>query len=273
MTFPPFRDAPSVPEPSFAGPEPQPPMLGPVAGPEPEDFLWPEGGAEAAAIAAAESGLVLPRPVEEAPPRPRHRWRRTARELVETLILALLIFLVVRSAVQNFRVEGSSMDPSLADGQYLIVNKAIYAHINLNPISRILPFIEPGDDPEWYVFRQPSRGDVVVFRFPNDPKRDFIKRIIGEPGDTVEVRGGTVYINGQLLDEPYITNKASYNYGPATVPPKQFFVLGDNRNNSYDSHVWGFVPRENIIGQAWLSYWPRDSFGLVPNKSLKPQAP
>ena len=274
MTSPSFEDPPSVPETPFAGPEaqasPLPPVLEAV---EPEDFLWPEGNAEAAVIAAGESGLVLPRPREEAPPRPRRRWRRTARELVETLILALLIFLVVRSAVQNFRVEGSSMDPSLADGQYLIVNKAIYAHINLNPISRILPFIEPGDDPEWYVFRQPSRGDVVVFRFPSDPKRDFIKRIIGEPGDTVEVRGGTVYINGQLLDEPYITNKASYNYGPTTVPPKQFFVLGDNRNNSYDSHVWGFVPRENIIGQAWLSYWPRDSFGLVPNKSLKPQAP
>ena len=273
MTTPFPQDPPSVPETPFASPEPlaAPPL--PAETVEPEDFLWIEGSAEAAAIAAAESGLVLPLPREEAPPRPRRRWRRTARELVETLILALLIFLVVRSAVQNFKVEGSSMDPSLIDGQYLIVNKAIYAHVNLNPLSRVLPFINPGDDPEWYVFRQPKRGDVVVFRFPNDPKRDFIKRIIGEPGDTVEVRAGIVYINGQSLDEPYITSRPTYNYGPTTVPPKGYFVLGDNRNNSYDSHVWGFVPRENIIGQAWISYWPTDAFGLVPNKSLQPQAP
>ncbi len=297
MTTPFPEDPASVPESSVSGPEfsapvtplpafgetsassdfgelsraVQPPSQA-VQAAAPEDFLWVHGSAEAAAITAAESGLVLPRPVEEAPPRPRRRWRRTARELVETLILALLIFLVVRSAVQNFRVEGSSMLPSLADGQYLIINKAIYTHINLRPLERVLPFLDFGDDPEWYIFRKPRRGDVVVFRFPNDPNRDFIKRIIGEPGDTVEVRGSVVYINGQPLDESYLENPPTYTYGPATVPPKQYFVLGDNRNNSYDSHVWGFVPRENIIGQAWLSYWPTDSFGLVPNKNLELKA-
>jgi signal peptidase I len=113
----------------------------------------------------------------------------------------------------------------------------------------------------------------VVFRFPGNPERDFIKRIVGEPGDTVEINNGTVYIDGNPLDEPYITSKPTYNYGPMEVPPKQYFVLGDNRNNSYDSHVWGFLPEENIIGQAWLSYWPKDSWGLILNKNLSPQAP
>ncbi len=165
------------------------------------------------------------------------------------------------------------MDPVLHNGQYLIVNKAIYTRIDLGPVSRFIPFYDPGDDSVRYLFRSPRRGDVVVFRFPNNPDRDFIKRIIGEPGDTVEVKGGYVYIDGAPLDEPYISNKPTYTYGPTEVPPNHYFVLGDNRNNSYDSHVWGFLPEENIIGQAWLSYWPKDDWGLVLNKNLLPQGP
>jgi len=162
------------------------------------------------------------------------------------------------------------MDPALHDGQYLIVNKAIYAHVNLDTIGKFIPFIDPGNDPVHYLFRRPQRGDVVVFRFPGNPDRDFIKRIIGEPGDTVEVRNGTVYVNGLPLDEPYITSKPTQPYGLTVVPPKQYFVLGDNRNNSYDSRQWGFVPERNIIGQAWLSYWPKGDWGLVANKDLSP---
>jgi signal peptidase I len=241
-----------------------------AAGPEP--LLW--SGAEEVAPFGVTGTYPPPTPVPEAPPRPSRgqRARHLARELIETFVLALLIFLVVRAALQNFRVEGSSMDPVLHDGQYLIVNKAIYTHINLDTISKFLPFIDPGDDPVHYLFRRPQRGDVIVFRFPGNPDRDFIKRIIGEPGDTVEVKDSTVYINGGALDEPYLTSKPTYVYGPAEVPPKQYFVLGDNRNNSYDSHVWGFLPEENIIGQAWLSYWPRDYWGLVANKDLTPLA-
>ena len=240
---------------------------------EPEPLFWSSGADEGLFIG---TGGVYPAPVaHEAPPKPGlgKGIGRVARELIETFVLALLIFLAVRAALQNFRVEGSSMDPILHNGEYLIVNKAIYTRINLKTISRFIPFIDPGDNPVHYLFRRPRRGDVVVFRFPGNPERDFIKRIIGEPGDTVEIKDNTVYINGGALDEPYITSKPNYTYGPQEVPPKQYFVLGDNRNNSYDSHVWGFLPEENIIGQAWLSYWPKDDWGLVPNKSLSPQAP
>jgi signal peptidase I len=244
-------------------------LLGPARG---VDVVW--YGAVLAGVACIVGGLAViaggRKSIEAAIPVPS---ARVVRELVETFVLALLIFLAVRATLQNFRVEGSSMDPVLHNGQYLIVNKAIYTRINLKTISKFLPFIDAGDSPVRYLFRAPRRGDVVVFRFPGNPDRDFIKRIIGEPGDTVEVRDGTVYVNGGPLDEPYITSKPTYVYGPTEVPPHQYFALGDNRNNSYDSHVWGFLPEENIIGQAWLSYWPKDDWGLILNKDLSPQAP
>jgi signal peptidase I len=211
------------------------------------------------------------------------RARRVGRELVETVILALLIFFAVKAVVQNFRVEGSSMEPSLSGEQYLLVNKAIYFRVDMDRIHQFLPFI-PGDDGrERHLFRAPRRGDVVVFRYPGDTSRDFIKRVIGVPGDSVEVKDGTVFINGAPLKEDYILSTPNYTYGPKTVPEGHYFVLGDNRRNSFDSHAWGascreqqscdFVPEENIIGQAWVSYWPFDTLGFVNNETIKPQAP
>ena len=201
---------------------------------------------------------------------------RLTREVAETIILALLIFLLVRAVVQNFQVEGSSMQPTLQNGWYLLVNKAVYFEINLETVEKFLPFIDPGDDPTRYIFWAPGRGDVIVFKAPNQapgqPERDFIKRIIGEPGETVEVRDHTVFIDGEPLDEPYIQETPNYTFGPETVPPDHYFVLGDNRNNSSDSHVpsVGMVPKGNIIGKAWLSYWPWSAFGLVNNTSVEP---
>lgn len=209
-----------------------------------------------------------------APPRPRARRRRWLREALETVVLAAAIFLLVRGAVQNFRVEGSSMDPSLDNGQYLLVNKAVYCKWNLEctgwNLDRIFPFLKNFDG---HIFHPPQRGDVVVFRFPQDPDRDFIKRVVGIPGDTVEVRDGTVFINGRAAEENFILERPRYNYGPVKVPEGQYFVLGDNRNNSYDSHVWGMLPEEYIIGKAWVSYWPLSEFGLVNNTKLKPAEP
>jgi signal peptidase I len=241
---------------------------------EPEALFWASGADEGVLIGGSEPHH--PAVAQQPPPGPSRgkRMRRLAREFVETLVIALLVFLAVRAALQNYTVEGSSMEPVLHNGQYLIVNKAIYARINLKTISRFLPFIDAGDYPFRYLFRSPQRGDVIVLRFPGDSERPpLIKRVIGEPGDTVEIKNGTVYINGGPLDEPYIMSKPTYTYGPAEVPPHQYFVLGDNRDNSYDSHSWGFLPEENIIGQAWLSYWPKSDWGLVLNKHLSPQAP
>lgn len=209
------------------------------------------------------------------------RTRKVARELVETVVLALLIFFAVRAVVQNFRVEGASMEPSMHNNQYLLVNKALYYRLDLTRLHDLLPFLPGKADGERHLFRPPNRGDVVVFRFPLDPKRDFIKRVIGIPGDTVEIRDEKVFVNGTPLVENYILATSNYTYGPATVPPGRYFVLGDNRRNSYDSHAWGsscgtvaqceFVPEENIIGQAWITYWPFDQLGLINNKDI--QAP
>ena len=165
------------------------------------------------------------------------------RELIETLILTLVIFLVIRFAVQNFRIEGFSMEPNFHDGQYLFVNKLVY------------------------LLRPPERGDVIVFIPPNNNSRDFIKRVIGLPGDRIEIRSGTVFINGEALKEAYPLNAGSYSTGSVVVPPDEYFVLGDNRNYSSDSHSWGTVSQKSIIGKAWVSYWPPQLIGLVPDYS------
>jgi signal peptidase I len=161
-----------------------------------------------------------------------------ARELIETALLTLFIFWLVNSATGRFRIEGFSMLPTLEEGEYIIINKLSY-------------YLEA-----------PDRGDIIVLHFPNDRSRDFIKRIIGLPGDQVEVANGVVKVNGTTLDEPYINAQPSYT-GSWTVPEDHFFVLGDNRNNSSDSHNWSYLPRSDIVGKAWLIYWEPDKWGLV----------
>jgi signal peptidase I len=228
-----------------------------------------------------EETIVLPK---------ERRWVVTVRELAETLLLAALIFLAVRASFQNFRVEGASMEPSLQDGEYLIVNKLTYAELDTS-IFDFLPFFESGDDPVRHLWDNPERGDVVVFRAPTNPNRDFIKRIIGLPGDTVVVNGtnGEVQVNGKVLDEPYIqgrtacTQSSEDNICTFNVPPpgsavafetcgsaECYFVLGDNRQNSSDSRGGWYVPRENIIGKTLITYWNEGSpsIGLAPNHSV-----
>ncbi len=165
------------------------------------------------------------------------------REIVETVLLTLLIFLAVRTLIQNFRIEGTSMEPNLHDGQYLIINKLLY-------------YLHP-----------PERGDVVVFHYPKNPRRDFIKRVIGLPGEKVEVRGERIFINGEELEEPYTLHTSNYTWGPQRLGEDEYFVLGDNRNSSSDSHNWGSLSRDAIIGKAWISYWPPNYLGLVPHYS------
>ena len=174
---------------------------------------------------------------------------RLVREVIETIVLTVLMFLVIRFAVQNFNVEGHSMEPNLHDQELILVDK-------------------------WtYLFHPPSRGDVVVFMAPPQPSQDYIKRVIGVPGDVITIQNTTVIVDGVTLKETYVDPKnqgATFEdrrISKMVVPPNDYFVLGDNRANSSDSRVWGFVPKQNIIGRAALVYWPlqQDNDGFLPN--------
>lgn len=186
------------------------------------------------------------------------------KEILDTLIIALIAFFLIQMTIRNFRVDGESMSPSLLDGQYILVNKAVYANIPEKGLARILPFfkVEAGRS---YLFHSPRRGEIVVFKPPLSQDRDFIKRVIGVPGDKVQVTRGKVLVNGVELQEPYIMDNTQYELSLIEVPQGQYFVLGDNRNRSSDSHLWGLVPYKNIVGKAWVSLWPPKKWGLAPN--------
>ncbi len=163
------------------------------------------------------------------------------RDLLETLALALIIFLVINTLTGRYEVQSISMEPTLQEGQYLIVSKVAY----------------------W--FHGPERGDIIVLDPPNGQSEiPYIKRVIGLPGEKVEVRDGRVWINGIALNEPYISGPPIYNES-RVLGDNEYLVLGDNRNNSSDSHIWGVLPRENIIGKSIFRYWPPEKWGLIPH--------
>ena len=183
------------------------------------------------------------------------RRKSLVREYAEAIFIAVLLALVIRQCgVQAFTIPSGSMMETLLVGDYILVNKFLY--------GAELPFSDthlPG-------LRKPERGDIVVFKYPNDESRDFIKRIIGVGGDTVQVQDNRVMLNGRLIEEPYIrpgsiptvpSGHCGYLYGcdPLVVPQGSYFVMGDNRDNSQDSRYWGFVRREKIRGKAFLIYW------------------
>jgi signal peptidase I len=196
----------------------------------------------------------------------RTRAKTLVREIVETGLLALLVFLAVRASFQNFKVDGLSMYPTLEDGQYLIVNKLEYAQVDTDRLAKFIPFVEANGDKD--IFGGPNRGDIIVLKDPADPQTDLIKRIIGMPGETMQIVDGKVYINGYYLEEPYIEQTWHDNMEATTIPEGTYFVMGDNRSNSKDSRnsQIGVIPRDYIIGKAMLSYWPREQFGLAPNE-------
>jgi signal peptidase I len=160
-----------------------------------------------------------------------HIARSLSRELIESLLLTALILLVVRLLSGTFRVKGSSMEPTLHHGQRIIVNKFTYRWLH-----------------------PPRRGDIIVLRDPHTPGREVIKRVIGLPGERVKIKQGQLYINNQPLNEAYITVPSARTWGPNTVLPGQYFVLGDNRNYSRDSLSWGWLPANHILGKVWLWY-------------------
>lgn len=169
---------------------------------------------------------------------PSADWKRAALDILETLILAVVLYFGINAVSARVRVDGFSMNPSLENGEYILVNKLSYR------------------------FGEPTRGDIIVFSFPLDPEQDLIKRVIGLPGETISIQNGQVTVNGVILDEPYIAASPLYN-GTWVVTDEQLFVLGDNRNESKDSHEWGLLPMENIIGKAVVIYWPPPKWEMI----------
>jgi signal peptidase I len=169
------------------------------------------------------------------------------RELLITVGLALVIYLLLQLVIQSSIVNNISMEPTLIEGQRLIVGKVAYT------------------------FTDPQRGDIVIVRPPIETDKEYVKRLIGLPGDTIAVKSSKVYVNGTSLVEPYIKAAPRSDFGPYTVPDNHYFLMGDNRNNSNDSRSGWTVTRQDIVGKAWLRIWPLDKWGLVGNYPLEPQ--
>lgn len=170
--------------------------------------------------------------------------RKAFRETAETILIALVIAMFVRAfVVESFVVEGPSMEPTLYDHERLLVFKPLYR------------------------VSEPHRGDVIVFRYPADPRRDFVKRVLARGGETIEIRSGQVYVDGELVDEPYLADVGSSSMPPLEVLPGQLFVMGDNRSNSEDSRQFGFVPMRYVKGKAFLVYWPPSCITLLGSQS------
>ena len=184
--------------------------------------------------------------------------KSVVREYAEAILIAVVLALLIRTfVVQAFKIPSGSMIPTLIIGDHILVNKFIY--------GLHLPFT----DATVFAMTLPKRGDVIVFKYPEDESKDFIKRVIGEPGDTLEVKDKELYVNGKTLNEPYVIhqdptifpkgNQPRDNLGPVTVPAGDYFVMGDNRDQSLDSRFWGFVKEDKIIGRAFRVYWSCDA--------------
>ena len=177
----------------------------------------------------------------------RSGFMRFVIDVAETLILSIVLFAAINAVSARIRVDGASMEPTLQSGEFVIVNKLAY------------------------LFGEPTIGDVIVFHFPRDPDQEYIKRIIGLPGDRVEIKNGEVYVNDRVLDEDYIAASPVYE-DILEEPGDSLIVLGDNRNNSSDSHNWGPVPLDYVIGKAMFVYWPPTEWGVLnqPTPSAAP---
>ena len=192
--------------------------------------------------------------------------KSVAREYFESIVIAVILALFIRTfVVQAFKIPTGSMERNLLIGDHLLVNKFVVGPVATRAERVLFPV------------KDVQRRDIIVFKYPEDPDRDFIKRVIGLPGETVQVRAKKVLINNKPLDEPYVhfevpplaapdrNEITSFDvrdeYGPVTVPPRQYFVMGDNRDNSQDSRYWGFLPREYIKGKALIVYWSYEAEG------------
>jgi signal peptidase I len=202
--------------------------------------------------------------------RAKARTKSTLREYVEALLLAIVLTVVIRGLViQAFRIPTGSMEDTLLVGDFLFVNKMVYgSEIDIGfGGNRLLYYRFPA-------IRDPKPGDVIVFRYPDDPSRDFIKRCVAVAGQTVEIRDKVLYVDGRAREEPYVVHKDPRvlpremnrrdNFGPYVVPQGHLFMMGDNRDNSHDSRFWGALPRNLVKGQAMFLYWSWDGDRRLP---------
>lgn len=183
--------------------------------------------------------------------------KRLIREYIEAILIALLLALFIRAyIIQAFKIPSGSMIPTLLVGDHILVNKFIY--------GTNVPF----SDKHFLVLKRPEKGDIIVFKYPEDPKKDFIKRVIATEGDLLESKDKVIYVNGKTVMEPYTYhsdrnirprgNDVRDNFGPLVVPPNKIFAMGDNRDQSYDSRYWGFVDAKDVKGKALIIYWSWD---------------
>ncbi len=192
---------------------------------------------------------------------------RVGREIIEAVVLAAVVFMLLQVTVRNFKVDGSSMDPTLEDGQYLLVNRLVYLRVELDRLAKIVPFWKAGEGSSRHAIHAPKRGEVIVFEFPdsnpNNPRKDFVKRVVGLPGETMRMFDGKVFVNEEVLDEPYLSQKDHSNASEITLGAGEYYVLGDNRAHSNDSRSWGAVPDANIRGKVWMVYWPAPGIQII----------
>lgn len=181
--------------------------------------------------------------VQRRAPTEEIKWGRIVIDILEMLVLAVVLFIGINAISARVRVDGISMVPTLQNGEFVLVNRLAY---------------KTGEV---------ERSDIIVFRYPKDPEQDLIKRVIGLPGDEIVIEGGQVIVNGVILDEPYIAAEPAYS-GRWQVPAGELFVLGDNRNDSSDSHSWGLLPMSNVIGKAILIYWPPPQWTVIRHTGL-----
>jgi len=189
--------------------------------------------------------------------------KSTVFEILETLAFALVVLFLMQTTIANYKVDLYSMDETLKPGDRLVVNRLLYAHFSNNRFIDAVSFWEDRkQDESSFLFHTPSRGEVIVFKFPRDISKDYVKRIIGLPGELISIKRGQVLVNGEPLNEPYVIHNDRTNMNPILVPEDTYFVLGDNRDVSSDSRNWGVVPLDNIVGKVWLRYWPGSEITL-----------
>jgi len=181
--------------------------------------------------------------VEQAPVEDMMNWGRFTLDIIETLVLAVILFLAINAISARVRVDGFSMRPTLEDGEFVLVSKMSY------------------------LLGKVDRGDIIVFHFPMNPDEELIKRVIGLPGDHISVQAGVVSVNGQVINEPYIASTPAYS-GEWDVLAGELFVLGDNRNNSNDSKDWGLLPLEKVVGKAVVIYWPPPLWNVLEHTQI-----